>query len=371
MGITNAALLGGIATSETGLAHCNSEVSFGCPGPASPSCGGDPVIAGGADGPCSAQQGGLGMFQFDAGTYADTIATYGDQILTLDGNTRQAVAFVIDKVEQDVDGAGDWLSAAEWINSVPMDAKDPKMKQWAGILACRYNGCCSASSTCTTRANGYRDNAIAVYQEMGAAFWKTSDRCKALPSGGVIEQRTECYVAGGDPRSWRTDDGGMAGLEWTYGDSAAAPASFAVWKVAGVAPGRYRVEAFVDAPAALQPVTKTAKYEVAHDGTFDDVVVDQSAATGWTAIGEFRFAGTGDEHVLLGDDTGDALSAQVRVVFDAVRLVALDVGGSGGSGSGGGGMLHNGGCDAGGGGGALALVVLVGLRRRRRQTARA
>src|SRR4051812_31866469 len=63
MGMYNAALLGGIAISETNLAHCYSEASFACPGPDSPSCNG-PVIAGGADGPCSDMQGGLGMFQF-------------------------------------------------------------------------------------------------------------------------------------------------------------------------------------------------------------------------------------------------------------------------------------------------------------------
>ena len=74
MGVYNGPLLAGIAISETGLAHCNAEVTYGCPGPASPSCNGAPILAGGADGPCSAMQGGLGMFQFDAGTYADTVA---------------------------------------------------------------------------------------------------------------------------------------------------------------------------------------------------------------------------------------------------------------------------------------------------------
>src|SRR5207244_4121008 len=160
MGVYNAALLGGIATSETSLAHCNSEVGFGCPGPASPSCGGEPILAGGADGPCSDMQGGLGMFQFDAGTYADTVATYGDSVLTVEGNTQFGVSFVIDKVEQDIAGADDWLSAADWIDQVPMDANDPVMAQWAALLACRYNGCCAASSLCTSRANGYRDNAL-------------------------------------------------------------------------------------------------------------------------------------------------------------------------------------------------------------------
>src|SRR3954468_22981196 len=110
MGMFNAALLGGIAVSETNLAHCYSEASFACPGPDSPSCGG-PIIAGGADGPCSDMQGGLGMFQFDAGTYAQTVSTYGPSILTVEGNTAQAVNFVETRLEQDIAGVDSWGSA--------------------------------------------------------------------------------------------------------------------------------------------------------------------------------------------------------------------------------------------------------------------
>ena len=68
-GMTTGVLLAGIAQVETGLSHCWSEATWACQGPNSPSCGGGPVIAGAADGPCSLQEGGLGMFQFDGGTF--------------------------------------------------------------------------------------------------------------------------------------------------------------------------------------------------------------------------------------------------------------------------------------------------------------
>ena len=136
MGMHNAALLGGIAMSETNLAHCWSEATWACMGPNSPSCGG-PIIAGAADGPCADMQGGLGMFQFDAGTYAQTLAMYGDQILTVEGNTAQAVSFVVDKTKLDIPGIGDWFAAVGWMDSVPMQAGDPTMEQWAHLLACR------------------------------------------------------------------------------------------------------------------------------------------------------------------------------------------------------------------------------------------
>src|SRR5438270_1182851 len=142
-------------------------------------------------------QGGLGMFQFDAGTYQDTLNTYGAQIVTVEGNTAQAVWFVEDKVSANISGITGWLDAMAWMNAVPMTAAAPVMNQWAQLIACRYNGCCDpTSATCQTRANGYRDNALAAYSEMGAPFWDVAGRCSALPADGVIDERSACYVAG-------------------------------------------------------------------------------------------------------------------------------------------------------------------------------
>ncbi len=315
MGLHNAALLAGIAISETGLAHCYDEArSFACPGPASPSCGGEPVIAGGADGPCADKQGGLGMFQFDAGTYDDTLATYGPQILTIEGNTAQAVWFVEDKVDRDITGAG-WRAAMAWMNAVPLDPASPAMQRWAQLLACRYNGCCDrTSATCQARANGYRDNALAALADTGPEFWDVSGRCGALPADGVIDERSDCYLAGGDPRHWRHEAGGHGGaLDWTLTTKAAAPASFGEWIVK--AKGRYRVEVHLDGGKFGRAAK--ARYEIRHGGVDDVVVVDQSAGAGFVSLGDYDFAGTGDEHVLLGDNTGDA---DARLLFDAVRV---------------------------------------------------
>lgn len=170
-GLTNGPLLAGIAESETHVAHCWSDATYACQGPDSPSCDG-PVIAGSADGPCSAMAGGLGMFQFDAGTWSETRARYGDAILTIEGNTAQAVSFVIAQVIREVPGVTDDAAAIDWMNSVPLVADDPVMAQWAQLLACRYNGCCAASALCTERANGYRDHAIELDHALGAAFWR-------------------------------------------------------------------------------------------------------------------------------------------------------------------------------------------------------
>lgn len=355
VGVYNAALIGGIAISETNLAHCYDEVSFGCPGPASPSCGGGPVIAGGADGPCSDMQGGLGMFQFDAGTYAQTIATYGEQILTVEGNTAQVVAFLVERMKQDIDGVTDWMSAVDYINAIPLDASDPVTIGWGTFLACRYNGCCSTSATCTTRGNKYRDNGIGLYSEMGAEFWHTADACRELPVDGVIDTRSECYLAGGDPRYWHRDASGYGdSSEWTNTTANAAPSNFARWKVPPIGPARVRIEAYADGGEATE-----ATYSIVRGEVIDTVTIDQSMSSGFSQLAEIDVAGDGTEYVQLGDDTG---TAGQKLVVDAVRMTVL-----------GGGEMpppsdDDSGCHAGGHGpgAGVGCLVLALLRRRRR-----
>ena len=68
-GVTNALLFAGVPNHESGLVQCWKDATWACQGPHSSYCGG-PVIAGSGDGPCSHKQGGLGMYQLDAGTYS-------------------------------------------------------------------------------------------------------------------------------------------------------------------------------------------------------------------------------------------------------------------------------------------------------------
>jgi hypothetical protein len=321
MGVHNAALIAGIAVSETQLAHCWSEATYACKGPDTAACGG-PIIAGSADGPCAAMQGGLGLFQLDAGTWADTLARYGDAILGVEGNTAQAIAFVIDAVTRDVPGATGWLAAAAWLDGVPLAAGDPVMARWAALAACRYNGCCAASALCGQRGDAYRDHALDLVDALGAAFWRTADRCTGVPADGVIDQRTDCYLAAGDPRAWRAESDGHGGSR----DVALTGSSdaFARWILrfpglgAGAAPGpgRYRIEVYAAGGQAI------ARYDVAHAGTIDTVAVDQSAATGYVALGDFDFAGTGDEYVQLAAAGAPGAPSGQRLVFDAIRVTA-------------------------------------------------
>lgn len=165
-------LLAGIAYSETGLAHCWSEATWACQGPNSVDCGGGPVIAGAGDGPCSLQQGGLGMFQFDAGTFADTLATYGDDVLTIAGNTSHAIDYVLNMVQKStytpqMSSAAD---ALDWINN--FDYNNATHKDiWVKTVTHYYNGCLPSYSCWSQRYAHYMDGLDTVVGETGLPFW--------------------------------------------------------------------------------------------------------------------------------------------------------------------------------------------------------
>jgi hypothetical protein len=173
-GLEQGWLLAGIADAETGMSQCWSELTWACEGPASPDCGGGPVVAGAGDGACPLQQGGLGMFQFDAGTYADTLAREGDRILTISGNTDAAVDFVIAMVIRSVyiTGVDTADQALAWMNTVRVD--NAQFDPWIKTVTHYYNGCTpTGCSVYDARYASYAAHATDTYNEMGATFWAT------------------------------------------------------------------------------------------------------------------------------------------------------------------------------------------------------
>lgn len=133
-GITNPMLIAGIANGETNLTHCRADYyaqlcAQTAGTPISPSCAGGSVLVGNADSSCA--QGGLGLFQLDYGTQAQTIAHYGTSVLSLDGN----IGFGIDHIVEDVricsltpafgtDLAVAKQAAIKWINNAKRGTAD-------------------------------------------------------------------------------------------------------------------------------------------------------------------------------------------------------------------------------------------------------
>lgn len=170
-GITQGWLLAGIADAETGMAQCHSELTWACMGPSSSDCGGGPVVAGAGDGPCPDMQGGLGMFQFDAGTYTQTLAREGDRILTVAGNVAAAVDFVVAMVIRStfISGVDTDAQAIAWLNTVRVG--NAQWDPWISTVTRYYNGCPTTGSCWPTRYASYRNHTEDTYNEMGADFW--------------------------------------------------------------------------------------------------------------------------------------------------------------------------------------------------------
>jgi hypothetical protein len=350
-GISAGFLLAGIAQAETNLSHCWSELTWACEGPASPDCDGGPVVAGAGDGPCSLMEGGLGMFQFDGGTFDETLARDGDGVLLLAGNVTRAVDFVVDMVMRStyVD-ASTPAEAKAWMNQVTVDG--PLWEAWITTVTHYYNGCVpGVCGVFDDRYAHYDASAADVYAELGEAFWQVElPPCAPVPpEGRALEETDRCFEKGGPLPYWRVGMGGESELHvWTGTIDAAEPTNFARWSLELDEAGTYLVEVSVP-PGGTTP---QARYEITHGGVVDEVVVDQGATTGWVSLGELEFAAGGGQAVLVGDDTGDVESE--RLVVDALRLTRVDVGQGGGGAGGQGGA---GGAPSGGAGGAEGDVV--------------
>lgn len=170
-GVPNAALLiAGIGAHETGLAMCYSEARHHCAGPHSSDCGG-PILAGSADGPCSSKQGGLGIFQFDAGNHTQTIAKYGKDILSVAGQLRAGTAVILEKLRLCPMGPRTETPEATkaWLARVKVDT--PDYETFLDAMARCYNGAGERSCRFSQVRASY-DAAIHFLLEDGTpAFW--------------------------------------------------------------------------------------------------------------------------------------------------------------------------------------------------------
>ena len=223
-GMTQGYLLAGIADAETNMSQCWSELTWACQGPNSADCGGGPVVAGAGDGACSLRQGGLGMFQFDAGTYDDTLAREGSRVLSIDGNVAAAVDFVVAMVIRStyVPGVTDRAGAIDWMNGVRTD--NARFDPWIKTVTRYYNGCQPTYSCWSSRYAHYRDNTTGVYAEMGADFWSSaSDYSAAWVSQSFPLAAEPFELAGGDSLAGNIVMRNTGTVTWTPGVTFLAP----------------------------------------------------------------------------------------------------------------------------------------------------
>src|SRR6185503_14089769 len=110
-------------------------------------------------------------------------------------------------------------------------------------------------------------------------------------------------------------------LKWTHTTDSPAPSNYGQWTLHFAEAGRYRVEAFTQAPFAQ---SKQAVYLVKHGAEETAADVDQTATDGWQTLGEFEFAAGGNQSIRVNDNTGEPNETNTQLVFDAVQLTRLD-----------------------------------------------
>jgi len=196
---------------------------------------------------------------------------------------------------------------------------------------------------------------------------ETTDSCPAdcppcgviAADGGTIDDGDACFVAGGPAAYLRhvSYGGDQGDLIWTHATPSATEANFAQWNLFFAEPGRYRVEVYT---AHAYATSTRAAYVAQAAGIPTTFVIDQTAADGWQVLGDLDFAARGDQWIHLADNTGEPVSANAQLVFDAVRLTRRkdDQPPPPPTGAGG--------CTTGPGAGLWMIAMWLGVRRRRR-----
>lgn len=143
--------------------------------------------------------------------------------------------------------------------------------------------------------------------------------CGVVPAaGGVIDDSDECFTAFGPATYWRTETMGHDGsLHWTNAFESDSPSNWARWYVELEEPGEYVVEVYLDPAFAAHQQTR---YGILHGDETTELLVDQSAASGWLTLGTYRFEAGAGQHVSVHDNSPVAVAADQHVVADALRL---------------------------------------------------
>lgn len=210
-GITNGLMVAMLAEEETMLAHCASEYRPSCPGPVHTDCSGSPVLSGSGDGACHLDRGGLGMFQIDDGTEADTVRVHGERVLSIRGNTEVAIGRLIDKVRRSrwTTNASTRELAIAWINERRID--DANWDNYIRTLVRYWNGCPENGACWSNRYPKYNNAARTLYAEFGHDFWYGATPTPVPPEGGgwlsaPLSPRVTSYVSHARGSGWARYD---------------------------------------------------------------------------------------------------------------------------------------------------------------------
>ncbi|MEZ4287355.1 MAG: hypothetical protein R3A47_04245 [Polyangiales bacterium] len=196
-GVTNALLIAGIANNETGMAQCVNSAGKGeySRGTAcvtnynASECfnGGTKVIAGAGDGSCNA--GGLSMFQFDAGTWNQTVDTYGTGIFGVRGAVHAAIDYIHNRITGPYMGANSMADTITILNRIRVGT--PEYDRWIVAHRRGYNPGAGSAYEAQTKVN-----TEALLWAYGNDFWYPKPVDPSAPIGYIDSVSASGLVTG-------------------------------------------------------------------------------------------------------------------------------------------------------------------------------
>ncbi len=176
---------------------------------------------------------------------------------------------------------------------------------------------------------GTHDWRIEYYQHLGTASLRVDVTPGAaspslapattVPGDIVIDTQNSNFVKGGNGWQSTSDNSGGTAFSTMNNAFVQTDDDWARWYALLPRAGDYAVSVYI--PAGIG-TTRSARYEVAHAGTYDAAALNQSLyANQWVSLGVFYFDASGGEYVELSDATYEPAQSTV-LAADAVKFSA-------------------------------------------------
>jgi hypothetical protein len=133
----------------------------------------------------------------------------------------------------------------------------------------------------------------------------------------IVDNKDSGFEWGGPIGNRQASSGGYGtGFFWTYNTTSVSLNS-GKW-TPSLKSGNYEVFAYIPSAHAT---TRSARYRLYHNDTWSNRFVNQNIYSNvWVSLGTYRFDGSGQEYVLLCDNTSEA-AGSTQIAFDAIKFV--------------------------------------------------
>ena len=133
----------------------------------------------------------------------------------------------------------------------------------------------------------------------------------------IVDNKDSGFDWGGPTGNRQASSGGYGtGFFWTY-NTTSVPVNSGKW-TPSLKSGDYEVFAYIPSAHAT---TRSARYRIYHDGAWSNRFVNQNIySNAWVSLGTYHFDGSGQEYVLLCDNTSES-AGSTQIAFDAIKFV--------------------------------------------------